>query len=83
MLALMIAVTTVLYTAFWSLLTLLYAGGVSQPYYKVLVDTRDRPLQTTYVAQQNIDIQGTLPGGGTIEDDLEIHHPEVCVQFHS
>ena len=30
------------------------AGGRHQPYYHVLVDHRDRPFQSTYVAQENI-----------------------------
>lgn len=29
-------------------------GGRHQPYYHVLVDHRDRPFQSTYVAQENI-----------------------------
>ena len=32
----------------------LYTGGRHQPYYHVLVDHRDRPFQSTYVAQENI-----------------------------
>ena len=32
----------------------LSAGGRHQPYYHVLVDHRDRPFQSTYVAQENI-----------------------------
>jgi len=34
--------------------SLLSAGGRHQPYYHVLVDHRDRPFQSTYVAQENI-----------------------------
>ena len=34
--------------------SVLSAGGRHQPYYHVLVDHRDRPFQSTYVAQENI-----------------------------
>lgn len=56
------------------------AGGALQPFYKVLVDVRDRPLQSTYVAHGNIDIQRT-PLSGRVEDVLEVQHPDVSFLF--
>jgi len=47
-------------------------GGRNQPFYHVLVDTRDRPgEQATYVAEENVQ----LPDGGATVDAVE--HPLV------
>ena len=40
------------------------AGGRHQPYYHVLVDHRDRPFQSTYVAQENI-VRPTASGSSS------------------
>ena len=40
------------------------AAGRHQPYYHVLVDHRDRPFQSTYVAQENI-VRPTASGSSS------------------
>lgn len=49
-------------------------GGRAQPFYRVLVDVRDRPFQSTYVAQCNVELiedaeAADLAGG--------VQHPQV------
>lgn len=44
-----------------------------QPFYNVLVDSDDIPFQTTYVAQENIQLLVTTPG----QPCLPVLHPEV------
>lgn len=45
---------------------------IKQPYYSVLVDTRDKRQQTTYVAQENI----------IIRTNLKVFHPNVWDYFN-
>ena len=47
-------------------------GGRSQPFYRVLVDVRDRPFQLTYVAQCNV--EPLLPAA-------RVRNPEVGKHF--
>jgi len=57
--------------------TLIHSGqesiqnGPNQPFYHVLIDTRDRPAQTSCVAEENIHL----------ESGDHIHHPDVGLYF--
>lgn len=48
-------------------------GGRDQPFYRVLVDVRDRPFQLTYVAQCNVEL---LP-----PPVLAVMNPEIGKSF--
>ena len=49
-------------------------GGREQPFYRVLVDVRDRPFQLTYVAQCNVELL-------TAPLSQEVINPEVGRSF--
>ena len=71
--------------------------GADQPFYRVLVDVRDRNGQATYVAQENIELlapeaaaaaaMGRGSGGdpataaAALAEDWQIQHPELGVHF--
>lgn len=55
------------------------AGGRHQPYYHVLVDHRDRPFQSTYVAQENI-VRPNASGSSSTGVSFE---SEVRAVYHS
>jgi hemimethylated DNA binding protein len=52
-------------------------GGKEQPFYNVLVDERQPPCQTTYVAQVNMVVRTPSSAEAIGSIDLPIRHPEV------
>jgi hemimethylated DNA binding protein len=50
----------------------LLPGGTAQPFYNVLVDNRDRPSQTTYMAEENIILLEDT-GDGVQHSDVGLH----------
>eukprot|EP00884_Botryococcus_braunii_P002387 jgi/Botrbrau1/12149/Bobra.0186s0061.1 len=59
----------------------LKGGGKEQPFYNVLVDERQRPSQTTYVAQVNMVVRTPSSAEAMGSIDLPIRHPEVGMYF--
>ena len=45
-------------------------GGREQPFYRVLVDIRDRPFQCTYVAQCNVELIRPSPVAAVINPEI-------------
>jgi F-box protein 21 len=62
--------------------------GRDQPFYRVLVDCRDRNSQSTYVAQENIRVEkepssSSSSAGDSRLDNRQIDHPQVGHYFES
>lgn len=51
-------------------------GGRHQPFYRVLVDVRDRPFQNTYVAQCNLELLQPVA-----TETAEVQHPDIGQYF--
>merc|ERR1712118_576077 len=58
--------------------------GRDPPFYKVLVDCRDRNTQSTYVAQENVEVEKDRRRGmNQNRGKMQVEHPLVGKYFES